>query len=270
MWVFAPMCEAQFQKKRAGVIAQAGDRLGDLVAILPALAGTRRRKPLDVAREVLEPIIADRKPEILGRDILQLMGLVHNRMGARRNDLAIRVLPDGGVRTQQVMIDDHDVGCRRALAHPGDKAVVVPRAFGAEAGFSCGGHFAPERQIFGQVLELGAIAGLRTAGPLPDDREEHPVVRGAGRLVQPIQAMQAQVVRAPLHAGRGERHAEGIAQRRNVLEENLFLQVLGARGDEDPLPAQYRGNEVRDRLSRAGARFGQKNASGFEDLGDGG
>ena len=96
------------------------------------------------------------------------------------------------------------------------------------------------------------------------------MVRGAGRVVQPIQAMQAQVVRAPFHAGRGKRHAEGIAQRRNVLEENLLLQVLGARGDEDPVPAQYRGNEIRERLSSAGARFGQKNPSGFEDFGDGG
>ncbi len=137
------------------------------------------------------------------------MGFVHDRVGARRNDLAVRVLPDGGVRTQQVVIDDHDVGGGRALAHPGDEALVVPRAFGAEAGFRRGGDFAPERQIFGQVLELGAIAGLGAAGPLPDHRKEDPVVRGAGRVVQPIQAMQAQVVRAPLHAGRGERHAEG-------------------------------------------------------------
>ena len=105
---------------------------------------------------------------------------------------------------------------------------------------------------------------------LPDQREEHALVRGAGRLVQPIEAVQAQVVRAPLHAGRGERHREGIAQRRDILEENLFLKVLGARGDEDPVPAQYRGNEVRERLSRAGARFGQKNAPGLEDFGHGG
>ena len=179
--------QGRARKKCAGAIAQTGDRFGHLVAIPAALDGRGRGKPLDIARKVLEPIVADRDPEILSRDIFQLMGFVHDRVGACRDHLAIRVLPDGGVRAQQVVIDDHDVGGRRALAHPGDKAVVVPRAFGAEAGFRRGRNFAPERQIFRQVLELGAIAGLCTgdhsrmiAGRLHGPRR--------GRVVQPIQA----------------------------------------------------------------------------------
>ena len=79
--------------------------------------------------------------------------------------------------------------------------------------------------------------------------------------------MQAQVVRAPLHAGRGERHAERIAQRRNVLEENLFLKVLRAGGDQDPLPAEDRGNQIRERLAGAGAGFGEQDARRFRGPG---
>ena len=45
-----------------------------------------------------------------------------------------------------------------------------------------------------------------------------------------------------------------LLQERNVLEEELLLQVLGARGDHDALAGEQRGNQVGQRF--AGARAG--------------
>ena len=79
-----------------------------------------------------------------------------------------------------------------------------------------------------------------------------------------IESMQAQVIRAALHARRGERHAERVAQRGDVLEVDLFLQVLRAGGDQHALAAENGGNQVGERLAGAGARFREQDAAVFE------
>ena len=130
-----------------------------------------------------------------------------------------------------MMVDDDDVGRGGALAHPRDEAVVVARALGAEAGVGGRRDVVPEREVLRQILQLGAIAGLGARRPLADDRQEDVVDRRAGAVGELIELVEAQVVRAPLHVGRGERDAERVAQRGNVLEVDLLLQVLGAGGD---------------------------------------
>ena len=123
---------------------------------------------LDVARELLEAIGADAEAEVLRRDVLELVRLVDDRVAAGGNHLAVRVLPHRGVGAEQVMVDDDHVGLGGALAHPRDEAVVVARALGAEAGLRGRRHVVPERQVFRQVLELGAVAGLGARRPLAD------------------------------------------------------------------------------------------------------
>ena len=81
------------------------------------------------------------------------------------------------------------------------------------------------------------------------------------RRFELIEPVQAQVVRAPLHVGRGERDAERVAQRRNVLEEDLLLQILGAGRDQHALAAEDRRDEVGERLAGAGAGFGEQDAA---------
>jgi hypothetical protein len=77
--------------------------------------------------------------------------------------------------------------------------------------------------------------------------------------------MQAQVVSAPLHQRRRERHAKRFLQRGKVLEENLLLKVLGAGGDEHTLAAQDGGNQVGERLSGAGTGLGQQRPAVLDD-----
>ena len=63
-----------------------------------------------IAREILYSIRADAVPEVLRRDVLELMRFVENHVAARWNDLAVRVLPDRRIRAYKVMVDDDDVG----------------------------------------------------------------------------------------------------------------------------------------------------------------
>ena len=44
-----------------------------------------------------------------------------------------------------------------------------------------------------------------------------------------------------------------LLEKRNVLEEELLLQVLGAGGDHDALAGEDRGNQVGERFAGAGA-----------------
>ena len=64
-----------------------------------------------------------------------------------------------------------------------------------------------------------------------------------------------------------------LFEERNVLEEELFLEILGARGDDDALAGENRGNQVRQRLPGARAGLddqvflvGQRAFHGFRHL----
>ena len=46
-----------------------------------------------------------------------------------------------------------------------------------------------------------------------------------------------------------------LFQERNVFEEELFLQIFGAGGNDDALAGKNRGNQIRQRLAGAGAGF---------------
>ena len=55
---------------------------------------------------------------------------------------------------------------------------------------------------------------------------------------------------------------------REVLEVDLFLEVLRAGRDEDALAAEDGGDEIGERLAGAGAGFGEQHAAVLERAGD--
>ena len=141
----------------------------------------RGDRALDVARVVIEPVVADRASEVLRRDVLELVRLVDDGVAARRNHFAERALPHRGVGAEQVVIDDDDVGLRGALAHLRDEAVVELRAVGADAVLAGRRDLGPEGQILGQVVHLGAVAGLGLTRPLVDALDRDRVFARADR-----------------------------------------------------------------------------------------
>ncbi|MYK87623.1 MAG: hypothetical protein F4018_04345, partial [Acidobacteria bacterium] len=138
---------AQAPPEAAGRLGDRGERVGSHAAALPA--GSRRKRAeeemgvaahtvqqvqqlehrrfleLDGRRRIacdespavvvqlVEPVVADGDPEVLRGHVFELMRFVDHRDRARGNDLAVRALAHGGVRAQQMMVDDDDVRLRR-------------------------------------------------------------------------------------------------------------------------------------------------------------
>ena len=156
---------------------------------------------------------------------------------------------------EQVVIDDDDVAFLRALVHQRDEAALELGHFWPVHRSRARVDLGPGGAGFGQRLDLGAIADFGGLLPLADDLEigdlfqagEHRLLFGV------VDLLPAGVVVAALHVADLERPREVLLQKRNVLEEELFLQILGAGGNDDALAGEHRGNQVGQRLAGAGA-----------------
>ena len=84
----AAMREGELGEERPRVVAEPVEGLGEVVLRLPVLHG----EPLDIAGELLEAVVADAEPEVLRRDVLELMGLVEDDAATSGDDLAVRAL----------------------------------------------------------------------------------------------------------------------------------------------------------------------------------
>ena len=167
--------EAQHLQRRRRTAASRrgfGGRRRDRVAAVRGRRPAARRCARSTSRgQIVDAIAADREAEVLRRDVLELVRLVDDGVAAARNHFAEIALPDGRVRAQQMVVDDDDVGLGGALAHLDDEAVVVARAIGADAVLGRRGDVVPEGQILGQILDLGAVAGLGFRHPALEDAD---------------------------------------------------------------------------------------------------
>src|SRR5205823_15131344 len=106
-----------------------------------------------------------------------------------------------------------------------------------------------------KIFELRPVANLRPRRPFADYRKEHVIsqrsrgptlthrsrvptltlaavvgrVRSSQQLkvvARLIEPMEAPIIGAALHTGGGEWNTQRLTERRDVFEENLFLQVL--------------------------------------------
>src|SRR4029450_7195481 len=96
------------------------------------------------------------------------------------------------------------------------------------------GDLLPERKIFGQIAQLGAITRGRLFRPVLNHRQEDMVAEvdqstAGSRFARDgvtiaLPSVQTQVVRAPFHESGREGHANGFTEGWEVLEEDLFLE----------------------------------------------
>ncbi len=100
-----------------------------------------------------------------------------------------------------------------------------------------------------------AIAGLGARGPGLDGAEHRQLVEAAEapRLREGAEAHQAEVVSASLHDRDAQVAPEGAGEDRDVLPEELLLQVARAGGDDHAPPQLHRGQQVGQGLPRSGA-----------------
>ncbi len=241
------------------------------------LAAPRVEQAQRVSSQIFQSICAHGHAEVLSGHVLQLMRFVDDGMTAGRNDFAVRAFPHGRIGTEQMVIHDHEIGFGCLLPNPRDEAVLVARARGSETVFGAGGDVGPPRQFLGQLLDLGAVARFRDRGPAFDQREDDVALGiepsgsvSGGGLAQGLEAMQAEIIAAALHIRGREVHVERFAEDWQILEEDLFLEILGACRDERALAAQDGRGEVGQGLAGARARLGKQHAALGKGRRDGG
>ncbi len=76
-----------------------------------------------------------------------------------------------------------------------------------------------------------------------------------GILIGIVNLLAAGVVIAALHVADFEGTGKMLLQERDVFEEKLLLQILGAGGDDDALAGLQGRNKVGEGFSGAGAGF---------------
>ena len=126
----------------------------------------------------------------------------------------------------------------------------------------------------GSCLDLRAIAGFGGLFPGLDDLKIGDLFQARQHrlLFGVVDLLAAGVVGAPFHVA-GAQRAQVFLEERNVLEEELFLEILGPCGDDDALAGEDRGNQVRQSFAGARAGFddqvfllGQRAFHGFRHL----
>ena len=160
------------------------------------------------------------------------------------------------------MVDDHDVGLERALAHARDPAGIEVGTGLADAVLAGGRDLAPEVGGVGQVLDLAAVAGARCAGAqsstarksgisskrrkLPGLAEGPVAQRGRGSCPRPFMT-------ATFRSRPSARARSGMSLGRSCSWRFLVPVETTTRR-----PSSTAGKEVGEGLAGAGAGLGEQ------------
>ena len=219
-----------------------------------------------VAQQQLDLAAAETRAEELRGEIRDLVRLVEDHRVRRAEQVAEAVFLERQIRQQQVVIDDDDVGFDGLAARLDHVTAADVGAAGAETVVARRGDLRPQRMRVAQVRHFGEVAALRDAGPAlaraPACGRACP--RRLLLAAELLQAVGAQIVRAPLEQRDARRHADGARHQRQVLVEQLVLQRARAGGDEHALAGQQRRHQVGEGLAGAGAGLDHERRAVFE------
>ena len=205
-----------------------------------------------------------------GGGVGQLVRFVEDDGVGRRQQLGHAGVLQRDVGEEQVVVDHHDVGLLRFAARLHDETVLVVLALGAHAGVARRRHQVPDRGVLGHLRQLGLVA--RT-GHLDEARNlaqvADVIARGhAAVLHGALEVVMADVVGAALEQRHRDRGAQRRPHGRNVAQEQLVLQVLGAGRDDGLAAPQQRRHQVGEGLAGAGAGLGDQGRLVGDGLGD--
>ena len=127
----------------------------------------------------------------------------------------------------------------------------------------------------GSVFDFGAVAEFGGLFPVADDLKIGDFFEAGedGFAIGIVDFLAAGVVVAALHVADAQGTREVLLEERNVFEEELLLEVLGAGGDHDALAGEEGGDQVGEGFAGAGAGFddqmfavGERGFHGFRHL----
>ncbi len=230
--------------------------------------GAARRAQLEarVARELDQLRGGERLAEEQPRGLGQLVRLVEDHGVAGGQQLGDALVAQRDVGEKQVMVDHHHVGRERVLARAHHEAVLVVRAFLAEAVFARRRGVLPDRRVLGHVGEVGAVARDRGGGEMLDQPQPRSIVaRGEPAFAaRPLEPVQAYIIGAALQQRRHRARGDRVAHGRQVAVVELVLQRLGAGRDDHLAAREQRGHQIGEGLAGAGAGFHRERAARFD------
>src|SRR5690606_6896873 len=202
----------------------AGDRLGQRGKHSAAAV-------LQPAKHSEKATTGDERTQVPGGDVLQVVRLVQDQAPVSREDSGRVViplcLPDPDVGEEQVVVHHQNVRGGRFAARSLIETLLEMRAAGAQADVRLGGNLVPHLSRWPE-RQVGQRAVLRLLQPLHDRLQLLlPIVgeqRGRALPRQPCPP-DRYVVGAPLHQGEAEVLPQGGTKKREILADELFLQV---------------------------------------------
>ena len=235
------------------------ESLGVAEQTLPCLAASfkvdaerrtgRRRQAIEDEREIRE---AHRYTELLGRDRLEVMGLVDDQRLVGSEHLALALISG---EEERVVRDNNGCICRASTRRHHVAARVRPvGARRAEAIGHVGRDPAPELFLVTGEVDLRTVPGRGGREPREDlqleaDRHDVGLVPhhvGGGEESPP--SAKAQIVVAPLEDRDGHGLVEQSGDGRQVAVGELFLEIDGVRGHDGPLAGSRRPQRERRQI----------------------
>jgi hypothetical protein len=191
----------------------------------------------------------------------QLMRLIEYHRVAGRQQFRHAFISQHHVGEEQMVIDHHDICLHRLRTRMEHEAFLVVRAFLAQTVVARRGDLQPDRRVLRHIGHAALVAGTADLGVLFYFSQMFDVFASSETAIGkgPFQMIVAHVIGAALEQGDGNGRLECIAHHRQILLEQLVLQIFGAGGDDHLAAAQQGRHQVGEGLAGAGARFRDQN-----------
>ena len=194
------------------------------------------------------------------------MRLVHHIGVGGGQDIAEAILLQPQIRAQQMVIDHHQIrrlGLPPRLIH---MAILQQRAVRTQAIVGGGCHPGPNAAVFGDIRNLGQIAGMGHRSPIADAGQMSCLLPTgqATRAAHLLQTIETQVIRPPLEQGGLRRPAQSLGNQGQVLVKQLVLQIAGAGGNDDLAARKQHRNQISEGLAGTRARLHHQRAEPFD------
>src|SRR5258707_9908250 len=214
------------------------------------------QRGLNVARQFFKTQIADAHAKITSCHVFQFVRFVENHGGKIRQNARIGAagLSQRQVGKEKMVVHDDDVTLRGAAMHLRDEATVPLLAFLPGTAFAARVKLLPQLRALGKALQLGAIAALGRLFPLSDLAVLLNLLKSAQDWLvrQIVKFLPAKVIITAFHIANAQ-FAQVLLQEWDILKEELFLQVLGAGGNNHAFAAADHRQKIRQSLARSRA-----------------
>ena len=224
----------------------------------------RRAGRIDIARKARQRRRRDAGAKRFGRDLLEGMGLIDDQHVVLGQDhrLATPGRTQREVGKVERVVDEHDLAPRRTLAGELGVAAIALGTARATAAIGTNGELTPDN-LARHKRQLVTVAFARPHQPIFKPSQLAAVLLGHA-LVREGALDAADVIATALDDRCRNRQPRRGARQRQVLGQQLALQSLRRRRDDDALPTHGCRHEIGKALANACRSLGNQDASALD------